>query len=536
MKSLSALLLKPYITSLALFTALASLPTAFASEEEEPRERRYSLGNDWDHGSEIPPFFSTISLHVPLRQSPSPVTEGTSQAEESHVEYLSTLAFSPREEETLEALRRPLYPQAEATLLTAELEEEEATLPSESLGRDQLFSSMDEDPNVPLTDAQVTQFRHDLDRLVGIFDAADIIPDADELATRFLSPEQLYQRLANNQHGHVLNLSNTSFSTPSNGRIFQGISVTRSVYVVNLTNCRFTPQTFEILCEALRNSRSVQRLTLSQAALPQGALELLGETIRFNPRLQELLLPLEASFMPAEIESFYNHLCFNTTLALVRWPNTALRKVEDLARRKPIAMIHMGFFYTTTTMELNEQQRERRAVRYFEEADQHHNPLGAYGLAMIHEKNRNYEEALRYYERAAEGDNIRAQMVLSNYYRAVWPQRPSLLKDADYLLSFRWARQAAQLGYPEAIYRLGRMYEAGRHVEKSLTKAGRYFYDALQGGHPDAFSALGMLYSNPDYEFHDPEKAALHLRLAGRYRQIFSTAERLLRLVGNQQG
>lgn len=489
------------LAALALSTILVSLPTAFAFEpEEKPPFSPSTLGNDWNRGSEITPSISAIHAPLSLRQPHSLTSEGFSQEKEGYVEHLSSPAFPSRKEESLAALKIPLSPQAEGTLLTQELEEEEEepALPQSSLRRRiRPFSSMDAGPRTPLTDEQVTQFAlnlHDFDRQIQTLIDAGIEPNEDNRAVRFLSEEEVFERLANNQHGHLLDLSNTSFETSSSLRLLEGIGATQSGYEVNLTNCRFKPQFFEALCKALYDNKSVQRLNLSQAALPQGALELLGESLKHSRGLQQLLLPLEASFKPNEIERFYDHMHFNTTLALIRWPKEVIEVVEKLARKKPTAMVHIGFLYTISVMKLNEQKKERRALHYFQEADRLKHPLGAYGLAMIHEKHENYEEALHYYEKAAEGDNLRAQMILSTYHRALWPQKAPLLKKADYLLGFNWARRAAQLGYPEALYRVGRMYEAARFVAKSLTKAGNYFYDALQAGHPEAFSAFGMLY------------------------------------------
>ncbi|MBW8310154.1 MAG: SEL1-like repeat protein, partial [Candidatus Paracaedibacteraceae bacterium] len=354
-------------------------------------------------------------------------------------------------------------------------------------------------------------------------------PSEDNRAVRFLSEEEIYQRLSNNQHGRVLDLSGTSFETPKSIRLLEGIAATQSIYEVNLSNCRFTAPAFKALCEALRLNESVRQVYLTDAVLPQGALEGLGEALKYNMTLDHLLLPLDHPFTAEEISIFYDHIHFNTALAFIGWPQKVLKEVEKQAQTHPTALVHLGFLYSSPLMTMSKPAKDHKTMEYFKKADKLKHPLGAYGLAKIYQKQENYTEALKFYERAADADHAHSQMILSTYYRALWPQKSPLLSEPDYLQAFNWARQAAHLGFPEALYRVGRMYEAGRYVQHSLTKAGAYFHDAIQKGHPEAFTALGMLYNNPDYAYYDPEKAMSYLELAKRYTHLFSTATRLLK-------
>ncbi|MBW8308786.1 MAG: hypothetical protein K0M45_03980, partial [Candidatus Paracaedibacteraceae bacterium] len=242
-----------------------------------------------------------------------------------------------------------------------ESERQPSTGTSSSSNRARQLSVIGIEPTVPLTDQQVTQFEqnlHHLDRQLEILKITGMEPSEDNRAVRFLSEEDIYQRLTNNQHGRVLDLSNTSFETPKSIRLLEGIAATQSIYEVNLSSCRFTAPAFKALCEALRLNESVRQVYLTNAVLPQGALEGLGEALKYNMTLDHLFLPLDHPFTAEEVSIFYDHIRFNTALAFIGWPQKVLKEVEKQAQTHPTALVHLGFLYSSPLMTMSKPAKD----------------------------------------------------------------------------------------------------------------------------------------------------------------------------------
>ena len=84
--------------------------------------------------------------------------------------------------------------------------------------------------------------------------------------------------------------------------------------------------------------------------------------------------------------------------------------------------------------------------------------------------------------------------------------------------------RAAELGYPEAQYKLGQLYMIGRGVDKSAYKGAQWYEKAAEQGFGDAQVALGGCYSRGTGVDNDPaksvywyEKAAEQGNPAGEY-------------------
>ncbi len=78
-------------------------------------------------------------------------------------------------------------------------------------------------------------------------------------------------------------------------------------------------------------------------------------------------------------------------------------------------------------------------------------------------------------------------------------------------------RRAADLGWPAALYQVGRAYDHGRGVSKDLAEAARWYRRAADAEHPGAMAALGTMY-----EFGD----GLDMSLAEALRYYRMAAER----------
>jgi hypothetical protein len=77
----------------------------------------------------------------------------------------------------------------------------------------------------------------------------------------------------------------------------------------------------------------------------------------------------------------------------------------------------------------------------------------------------NFEEAAKWYQRAAERGNMSAQFALGDMYIA------GSGVERDYATAGRLYLAAARQGHPEAQYNIGEMYAAGYGVEQNDIKA-----------------------------------------------------------------
>ena len=110
--------------------------------------------------------------------------------------------------------------------------------------------------------------------------------------------------------------------------------------------------------------------------------------------------------------------------------------------------------------------------------------LGRYYMHGIGGKPKNFNTALKYLENAANAGQTGAMTLLGNFN--------FYLKKYDYALD--WFRKSAAEGDPEAIYKLGVMYESGDGVVQDHKAAFEYFKSAAEKDHEDAWVNLGIEY------------------------------------------
>lgn len=67
-------------------------------------------------------------------------------------------------------------------------------------------------------------------------------------------------------------------------------------------------------------------------------------------------------------------------------------------------------------------------------------------------------------------------------------------ENGNYQLAFEEFTKAAEQGDADAQYNLGVMYEHGHGVDQSDLKAGEWYQRAADNGHPEAPTALQLLY------------------------------------------
>jgi len=323
-----------------------------------------------------------------------------------------------------------------------------------------------------------------------------IAVNEDTLASYFLDPRELSERLVSNFHGPILLHEFADFRELRSFPILDALRYTKSVKILSLKNAIFKTDSYLALATALAHNHSLKRLDLTDVSWTPEALFILGAGLQNKKNLQEIILRPKTVFTIFDIENFYRLIETNRGLRIIVWPekNEILAKIDALAPINAPAALHRGVMYAEGIME---KQDEKKALTYLQLAHKLGHPLASYEIGRLKEKQKEYGDALEWYKKAASQIHVKALVKVGDYARGIWPKGSQ--KVPEYKEAHLHYNQAARLGNAKALYRLGRMHEAGRYVEKSLVLAAHYFYQAIEWGYPDAFTALGALYQNPDY-------------------------------------
>ena len=106
----------------------------------------------------------------------------------------------------------------------------------------------------------------------------------------------------------------------------------------------------------------------------------------------------------------------------------------------------------------------------------------------LNKVNKNYEEAVKWYEKAAEQGYSMAQVNLGNMYAN------SKGVEQNYEEAAEWYKKAAEQGYPVAQYNLGIMYANSKGVEQNYEEAAEWYKKAAEQNYSFAQNNLGTLY------------------------------------------
>ena len=107
---------------------------------------------------------------------------------------------------------------------------------------------------------------------------------------------------------------------------------------------------------------------------------------------------------------------------------------------------------------------------------------------MLYFKGRHYEDAVKWFEKAANQGHVAAQVELAKmYYYGDGV-------DENDENAFKWYQEAAKRNHPEALYFLGDMYEYGHGVNKNLEEAIKWYTLAAEQGNVDAQRELSGIY------------------------------------------
>jgi TPR repeat protein len=372
-------------------------------------------------------------------------------------------------------------------------------------------------------------------------------PTEENQQTYFSKPQELSRYLKNNLWGPKLLLGKVSFQTPQELLILDGVGETKSLRELSLKGAYLIRQAYLALANALGRNQSLKVLDLTGASCSFDDLTLLGYALSHQKSLRELRLKakFEVPLTIDNIKDFYNQITLNTGLRFIEWPEECLpiiRMLSDgvkghlFAKEQPphpVAALHRGMMFK---MGIGEGKDLKKSLQYLELAHKLGHPLAAYEIAKIYEKEeKDFPKALEWINKSTEKGNLMAFVKRGDHFRKTWPKQQDISIQPDYEKAHQNYKIAADHGHRLALYRLGKMYESGRHVQKDLNKAGEFFFQSCQKGFPDAYTALGALYNNPEYSQYDVETAKYYLRWGQYHPKSRPTATKLLNYIEQEE-
>ncbi|KAI9489918.1 hypothetical protein BDB00DRAFT_875886 [Zychaea mexicana] len=165
------------------------------------------------------------------------------------------------------------------------------------------------------------------------------------------------------------------------------------------------------------------------------------------------------------------------------------------------ALVCIGRLFANRSIQHSQQHADMEAMQWFKLAcvyDNHskaHYQLGMYYLQGIRNESSNDNEeyllapsryaALQHFEQAALQQDRDAMFQLAN-----------LFLDLDASDAVQWMDRAAQLGSPDALRELGKLYYAGRIVDQDFERAFDLFLRAAQLDDADAAMLVGKFYEH----------------------------------------
>lgn len=150
-------------------------------------------------------------------------------------------------------------------------------------------------------------------------------------------------------------------------------------------------------------------------------------------------------------------------------------------------------------------------------AEGHQNPASLYEMAQQQFREFRYETAMRNMERAAQQGFVPAmlmcgQILLEGRKACEQSDYASILPEPKKAVG--WYEKAAQLGDPEAGFRLGQLCEHSPNGDEDMPAAMEWYIKAMQQGHTGALNRFFQLYSQHLYEPFEKRLAAEWLQAA----------------------
>lgn len=126
----------------------------------------------------------------------------------------------------------------------------------------------------------------------------------------------------------------------------------------------------------------------------------------------------------------------------------------------------------------------------------------------------NYD-VIKNYERAAElGDCKSIETLGEMYFHGYHQGSPDSKWNSEYFKSAKWYKKGADLGSPQSLFMLGKLFEEGKGAIQNYREAFRLYSQSADSGHSGSLQALGRLYEFGIGVTEDDVLAYIHYSLA----------------------
>lgn len=152
------------------------------------------------------------------------------------------------------------------------------------------------------------------------------------------------------------------------------------------------------------------------------------------------------------------------------------------------------YSYWGRDVKQNSQEEKDRCHEIAEQGDKYlgenlkNSSNEQYEMGRKFHESQNYPEAEKWYRKAAEQGNAKAQYNLGNCYCLGEGVKH------NYKEAIKWYRKAAEQGNADAQYSLGNCYCFGQGLEQNYQEAAKWYYKAAKQGNANAQYHLGWCY------------------------------------------
>ncbi len=138
-------------------------------------------------------------------------------------------------------------------------------------------------------------------------------------------------------------------------------------------------------------------------------------------------------------------------------------------------------------------QDYQEAIKWYKKAAEQGNASAQSNLGEMYYEGqgvpRDYQEAIKWYRKAAEQDNAEGQCLLGTAYH----RGDGVAQDSNEAL--KWFKKSAEQGYSYAQLKLGLIYYLGDDVTRDFKEAFKWFRKATEQGNAMAGNYLGNMYA-----------------------------------------
>ena len=204
-------------------------------------------------------------------------------------------------------------------------------------------------------------------------------------------------------------------------------------------------------------------------------------------KVKNICLILALCFGVLFVGSVSFHIIFRTQQNTINVDEIGVDEIgyEEKKELTPEELLRIGNEYY-------DDKNYIEAIKYFQKAAEKGNANAQYNLGCCYEYGKgvsvDYTEAVKWYRKAAEKEYADAQFNLGCCYEN------GKGVSQDYTEAVKWYRKAAEQGQADAQFNLGYCYEYGKGVSQDYTEAVKWWRKAAEKGNANAQNSLGDCY------------------------------------------